>query len=130
VTSTEWADYSITADIAEDAQVLNSGLMTFGGATAWWDNVRLEVVGEYLVVKEPPRGLDESGLNNLVAFTRIRLRFPNRDKNRYVFLRKPRPIGPWTTLRTLPGQHDHRISSNFWNQERDHGAFLGAFQHC
>lgn len=41
-----WADYAITADVAEDAQKLHLGLMTLNGATAWWDHVRIEVLGE------------------------------------------------------------------------------------
>jgi pimeloyl-ACP methyl ester carboxylesterase len=47
VVSTNWADYSITADVAEDAQKLNLGLMTLNGTTAWWDNVRIEVLNEF-----------------------------------------------------------------------------------
>ena len=66
-----WADYSITAEVADDAQKINLGLMTFNGVTAWWDNVRLEVVGEFATLKDPPRPLEETGLRNLVAFTRF-----------------------------------------------------------
>src|SRR5271157_617231 len=39
-----WADYSITADVANDARAVSLGLMTFAGETAWWDHVRVEVV--------------------------------------------------------------------------------------
>jgi C-terminal processing protease CtpA/Prc len=66
-----WADYSITADIADDAQKINLGLMTRGGATAWWDNIRMEVVGEFTTLRDPPRPLDDSGLRNLVALARL-----------------------------------------------------------
>ncbi len=41
-----WDDYSITAEVADDARTLNLGLMTFSGATAWFDHVRLEVLGD------------------------------------------------------------------------------------
>jgi hypothetical protein len=66
-----WADYSITAEIADDAQKINLGLMTLNGVTAWWDNVRMEVVGEFATLTDPPRPLEETGLRNLVAFTRL-----------------------------------------------------------
>jgi hypothetical protein len=71
ITARTWADYSITADVAEDAQRITLGLMTFDGATAWWDNVRVEVLGEFRTLTEPPRPLSERGLSNLVAFTRL-----------------------------------------------------------
>ncbi|MBN1509607.1 MAG: hypothetical protein JW955_22350 [Sedimentisphaerales bacterium] len=66
-----WADYSITADIADDAQKINLGLMTRGGVTAWWDNIRMEVVGEFATLRDPPRPLSETGLRNLVALARL-----------------------------------------------------------
>ncbi len=66
-----WADYSITAEIADDAQKINLGLMTFNGVTAWWDNVRMEVVGEFSTLKDPPRPLEDTGLRNLAAFARL-----------------------------------------------------------
>lgn len=46
IVSTAWADYSITADVAEDAQSIILGLMTLKGATAWFDHVRIQVVAE------------------------------------------------------------------------------------
>jgi hypothetical protein len=66
-----WADYSITAEIADDAQKINLGLMTFNGVTAWWDNVRMEVVGEFTTLNDPPRPLNDTGMLNLVAFARL-----------------------------------------------------------
>lgn len=71
IRSEAWADYSITADVADDARKVNLGLITFDGATAWWDNVRVEVLGEFKTLTEPPRPLSDAGLNNLVAFTRL-----------------------------------------------------------
>ena len=44
VRSSAWRDYTITADVADDAQSLNLGLMTFNGATAWWDDLRVTVI--------------------------------------------------------------------------------------
>jgi hypothetical protein len=66
-----WADYTITAEIAEDAQKINLGLMTFNGVTAWWDNVRMEVLGEFTTLTDPSRPLDDAGLRNLMAFARL-----------------------------------------------------------
>jgi hypothetical protein len=71
ITAQAWADYSITVDVAGDAQRITLGLMTYDGATAWWDNVRVEVLGEFQTLTEPPRPLSETGLSNLVAFTRL-----------------------------------------------------------
>jgi hypothetical protein len=71
VHSEVWADYSITADVADDALKVNLGLITFDGATAWWDNVRVEVLGEFKIMTEPPKPLSDLELKNLVAFTRL-----------------------------------------------------------
>lgn len=71
VRSAAWADYSITADVVADAKTLNLGLMALNGATAWWDDVRLQVAGESTTLTEPPRPLDPKGLRNLVAFARL-----------------------------------------------------------
>jgi C-terminal processing protease CtpA/Prc len=66
-----WADHSITVEVAEDAQAITLGLMALGGVTAWWDNIRVEVVGAFTILKDPPRPLEDAGLHNLVAFTRL-----------------------------------------------------------
>jgi hypothetical protein len=71
VTSSAWADYSITVDVAGDAQQITLGLLTFGHATAWWDNIRTEVVGQFSTSQDPPRPLDDVGMRNLVAFSRL-----------------------------------------------------------
>lgn len=70
IRSAKWADYSITADVAADAQRLNIGFMTLDNATAWCDNVRLETVPELKAVTEPSRSVSEFGSTNLVAFAR------------------------------------------------------------
>jgi len=71
VSSETWADYSITADVADDALRVNLGLITFDGATAWWDNIRIELLGEFKILTEPPRALSDMELDNLIAFTRL-----------------------------------------------------------
>ncbi len=42
VKKTGWADYSITLEVASDAEQVTLGMMALDGATAWWDNVRIE----------------------------------------------------------------------------------------
>jgi C-terminal processing protease CtpA/Prc len=71
VRDSAWRDYSITLEVADDAQSVNVGLMTFGGATAWFDNVRLEVLSEFKTAQDPARPLSETGLANLVALARL-----------------------------------------------------------
>ena len=71
VSSEDWADYSITADVADDALKVNLGLITFDGATAWFDNVRIEVLGEFKILTEPPRPLSDTEMDNLIAFTQL-----------------------------------------------------------
>ena len=71
VRSDSWVNYSTTLEVADDARTLNVGLMTFDGATAWWDDVRIEVLGEFTTLTEPPCPLSDAGLSNLVAFTRL-----------------------------------------------------------
>jgi C-terminal processing protease CtpA/Prc len=65
ITAQTWADYSITAAIADDAQKINLGLISFDGATAWWDNVRVEVS------RPASRPATEANVKNLVAFARL-----------------------------------------------------------
>jgi hypothetical protein len=65
VVSQIWADYSILAEVAQDAEKITLGLMTYQGETAWWDNIRIEVLDR----KQQP--LDEKGLKNLMAFTHL-----------------------------------------------------------
>ncbi len=71
VVSASWADYSITADVAEDASTINLGLMAHAGAMAWWDDIRVELQSEFQTLRDPPHALSETGLSNLVAFSRL-----------------------------------------------------------
>jgi hypothetical protein len=58
VLSSVWHNYTITADIADDAQALNLGLLTLNGATAWWDDVRVTVICDLAQLRaaEQPAG--------------------------------------------------------------------------
>jgi hypothetical protein len=71
VTRASWSDYSVAIEVAEDAQALNVGLMAFDGATACWDDIRMEVTGSFQTLTEPPRAVTATGLSNLVAFARL-----------------------------------------------------------
>lgn len=65
IQSQTWADYTITAEIADNAERILLGLMTFEGETAWWDHIRIETLDQ------KARPLEERELQNLVAFTRL-----------------------------------------------------------
>ena len=49
ITSREWSRYEITGMVDADADDINIGLMVFGEATAWLDDVRFE-----LLPNDPP----------------------------------------------------------------------------
>jgi hypothetical protein len=67
-----WGDYEIAGDVARDAQKIFLGLIVFGAAPAWIDDVSFRAEGEAAVVAaEPPRPLAGRGLENLVALARL-----------------------------------------------------------
>ncbi len=67
-----WADYEIAGEVAGDAETIVLGLIVFGGATAWIDDVSLRAEGEAVAaVAEPPRPIAGRGLENLVALARL-----------------------------------------------------------
>ena len=67
-----WHYYEITGDVAADAMKLNFGLMLLKRGKAWLDDVTLEVVADAAAQPaDPPRKLDDRGLDNLVAFARL-----------------------------------------------------------
>src|SRR5262249_33603895 len=43
------------ADVDDDAEWVNLGLMALGGATAWWDDIHVEILGDLATVKEMER---------------------------------------------------------------------------
>jgi hypothetical protein len=47
------------------------GLISFDDETAWWDNLRVEVLGEFKILTELSLPLSETGLKNLIAFIRL-----------------------------------------------------------
>ncbi len=71
VTSPEWAYYEISGDVADDAEVLNIGLLLMREGTAFLDDVTLEVVPKLEMRSAPPRPVTPRGLQNLTAFTRL-----------------------------------------------------------
>lgn len=67
-----WGDYQIAGDVARDAEQIVLGLMVFGTAPAWIDDVSLQAEGETAALAaEPPRPLEGRGLENLVALARL-----------------------------------------------------------
>lgn len=71
VTSAQWQYYEISGVIAEDAAVVNIGMMLIGKGKAWLDDVSLTDSGKVVTITEPARPLNQRGLQNLIAFTRL-----------------------------------------------------------
>jgi C-terminal processing protease CtpA/Prc len=68
----KWGEFEITGDVAPDATDIVFGVLAFGDAPVWVDDIRLEEDGAVpTTVKEPARPLTGRGLDNLVAFTRL-----------------------------------------------------------
>ena len=67
-----WGDYQIEGDVARDAERVVLGILVFGDAPAWIDDVSLKAEGQApAAAAEPPRPLEGRGLLNLVAFARL-----------------------------------------------------------
>ncbi|HYM59878.1 MAG TPA: S41 family peptidase, partial [Thermoanaerobaculia bacterium] len=71
ITEKDWRVYEIVADIDEDAERINFGMMLIGEGKAWLDDVSLADLGKPLVRAAPPRALTPRGLENLVALARM-----------------------------------------------------------
>jgi hypothetical protein len=71
VSSAEWAYYEISGDVAEDAEVLNIGMLMMRQGTTWLDDVTIETVPKLEMRSAPPRAVTPRGLENLTAFTRL-----------------------------------------------------------
>ncbi|MBI3406834.1 MAG: hypothetical protein HY040_00575, partial [Planctomycetes bacterium] len=67
----EWRDCQIVAEVAEDSDRIDLELILKGNGKAWFDHVRIEVIGKAGEGNEPARALDDRGLDNLVAFARL-----------------------------------------------------------
>jgi hypothetical protein len=46
VLKSDWSWAEITAEIDEDAETIYFGVMSFGGARAWIDDISFEVIGK------------------------------------------------------------------------------------
>ena len=44
IRSAQWQRYEIVGTVDEDAEWMNIGIMVFGEATAWLDDVRIEIL--------------------------------------------------------------------------------------
>ncbi|MBI4850334.1 MAG: hypothetical protein HY819_00770 [Acidobacteria bacterium] len=69
--SSEWKPYEIVADIDQNAQSINFGMLLLGKGKAWLDEVSFEEIGQLTYLKEPARPLTEQGLTNVMAFTKL-----------------------------------------------------------
>src|SRR6185369_9581673 len=71
VTSPEWQTVETVADVDDDADSLNFGLLMTGAGSAGIDEVALDDLGNVTVPREPARALAGRGLANLEAFARL-----------------------------------------------------------
>lgn len=71
ITASEWREYEIVGEVAEDALALNFGGFLQGKGRAWIDAASLQILGIAGEGNEPARPLTARGLENLVAFTRL-----------------------------------------------------------
>ena len=46
IRSSDWQRHEIFRTVDDDAETVNIGLMVFGGATAWLDDVKFEILDE------------------------------------------------------------------------------------
>ncbi|MBI4752470.1 MAG: hypothetical protein HY774_28600 [Acidobacteria bacterium] len=67
----DWQYVEVVAEVADDAETLNFGILSIGDAQVWIDDASLEVVGDIFSLKEPARPLTEQGRRNVIAFTRL-----------------------------------------------------------
>ncbi len=71
ITSDQWSEYEIAGTVADDAEVLNIGMLLRGKGKAWLDAVSIEDLGKVVLRADPPRPLTARGLDNLIAFARL-----------------------------------------------------------
>ena len=71
IRSKNWRKFEIEGDVAVDAERINFGLLLVGKGKAWLDDVAIEIVGIGGQGDQPPRELDERGIQDLIALTRL-----------------------------------------------------------
>jgi hypothetical protein len=71
IRAVEWREYSVTVDVAPDADRLEVGFLLSAAGKVWFDRAAVEVAGPAGHGNEPPRTLAGRGLDNLVALTRL-----------------------------------------------------------
>ena len=65
--TSDWRKYEIVLDIPEDGAVIGFGVLLQGKGEIWWDDVKLEVVGQEVPTTHPyqqqPLNLDFENSN-------------------------------------------------------------------
>jgi len=70
--SANWTYHTIEVDVAADSAQINFGILILGSGTVWADDLSMNIVGALRQeAPEPPRALTDSGLANLVAFSKL-----------------------------------------------------------
>ncbi|HMW01889.1 MAG TPA: S41 family peptidase [Acidobacteriota bacterium] len=67
----DWNYFEIVADIDDDAEVLNFGVIVLDRTSVWLDDVSITELGALALHKEPARPLTEQGLRNVTTFSRV-----------------------------------------------------------
>ncbi|MBK7994323.1 MAG: hypothetical protein IPK14_13155 [Blastocatellia bacterium] len=71
IISSIWGYYDIIADIDEDAETINFGMILTSKGKAWLDNASIEEIGTLTYLKEPAKPLTEQALANVSSFTKL-----------------------------------------------------------
>jgi C-terminal processing protease CtpA/Prc len=72
IRSRDWQYFEITGDVADDAQLINLGMMLIQRGRAWVSDMTLDVLGDVpKPVIEPARPLTSRGLRNETAFAKL-----------------------------------------------------------
>ena len=66
-----WQYDDIDGIIDAEAETITFGLMLRGSGKAWIDKASFEVINQNPAINEPPKPLNNQGLDNLIAFAKI-----------------------------------------------------------
>ena len=71
IVSNEWDFYEIFAEIPDDADYINFGLMLKGNGKAWIDGAKFEIADTSLYKFSPPKKLSKREVHNLFVFAKL-----------------------------------------------------------
>jgi hypothetical protein len=71
IVSNEWAYYEVIADIDDDAEYINFGLMLKGNGKAWIDAAKFDIADIDITKFSPPKKLDARQIKNLFVLAEL-----------------------------------------------------------